>query len=79
MIEAAVTISLVPEAKNGPFVFRDDLASACEKVARLGFNAVEVFPRSVDEINATELKRLLARHRLKLAAVGTGRGGWCAN
>jgi len=75
MIEAAVTISLVPEAKNGPFVFRDDLASACEKAARLGFNAVEVFPRSVDEINATELKRLLARHRLKLAAVGTG-AGW---
>jgi sugar phosphate isomerase/epimerase len=29
----------------------------------------------VDQINATELKRLLARHRLKLAAVGTG-AGW---
>ena len=38
----------------------------------VGFEAVEVFPRSAQEIDADELKQVLARHHLKLAAVGTG-------
>lgn len=75
MIYSAVTISLVPEARGGPFVFWDDLASGCAKAAALGFDAVEVFPRSVDDLNAKELKALLRQHKLKLAAMGTG-AGW---
>src|SRR3954447_9527654 len=46
MIRSAVTISLVPEARGGPFVFWDDLTSGCRKAAELGFDAVEVFPPS---------------------------------
>jgi len=75
MIHAAVTICLVPEAKNGPFVFRGALDACCAKASKLGFEAVEVFPRSAEEIDADELKQALARHHLKLAAVGTG-AGW---
>jgi sugar phosphate isomerase/epimerase len=75
MIHSAVTISLVPEAKGGPFVFWDDLAGNCAKAARLGFDAVEIFPRSADELNARELRALLQQHNLKLAAMGTG-AGW---
>ncbi|PYK99342.1 MAG: sugar phosphate isomerase, partial [Verrucomicrobia bacterium] len=45
-MHSAVTISLIPEARGAPFVFRDDLAAGCEKAAALGFDAVEVFPRS---------------------------------
>jgi sugar phosphate isomerase/epimerase len=33
---------------------------------------VEVFPRSAAELDVRELKKLLAQHRLKLAALGTG-------
>ena len=77
-MRSAVTISLVPEARGGPFVFRDDLAAACQKAAAMGFDAVEVFPRSPQEFNAAELTALLARHRLKLAAMGTG-AGWVAH
>ena len=44
MIRSSVTISLVPEARGGPFVFWDDLAAGCRQAKRLGFDAVEVFP-----------------------------------
>ncbi len=73
MIRSSVTISLVPEARGGPFVFWDDLAAGCREAKRLGFDAVEVFaPPTVD---ATALKRALDDNGLKLAAMGTG-AGW---
>ncbi len=75
MIHSAITISLVPEARGGPFVFWDDLAAGCAKAAELGFDAVEIFPRTTEELNAKELKGLLEKHKLKLAAMGTG-AGW---
>lgn len=75
MIRSAVTISLVPEARGGPFIFWDDLAEGCRKAASLDFDAVEVFPPSADAVGPAELRRLLDVHGLKLAAVGTG-AGW---
>jgi sugar phosphate isomerase/epimerase len=72
---SAVTISLTPEARGGPFVFWDDLDAACEEAAALGFDAVEIFPRSSEEIDARRLKSALDRRGLKLAAIGTG-AGW---
>ena len=75
MISPAVTISLVPQAKGGPFVFWGELESSCAEAASLGFDAVEIFPPSADALDARQLKSLLASHRLKLAAMGTG-AGW---
>jgi sugar phosphate isomerase/epimerase len=74
-MQSAITISLVPQAKGGPFVFWDGLANGCEKAAALGFNAVEIFPSSAGALDAAELRQLLARHKLQAAAMGTG-GGW---
>lgn len=74
-MKSAVTISLVPEARGGPFVFWDDLAEGCRKAAKLGFDAVEVFPPGPDAIDPTELRNLLDDNGLSLAAVGTG-AGW---
>ena len=75
MIQSAITISLVPEARGGPFVFWDDLAAGCARAAALGFDAVEIFPRTTEDLNARQLKQLLKSHKLKLAAMGTG-AGW---
>jgi sugar phosphate isomerase/epimerase len=72
---SAITISLVPEARGGPFVFWDGLERGCDRAAALGFDAVEVFPRSAEELDARELKQLLQKHRLRLAGMGTG-AGW---
>jgi sugar phosphate isomerase/epimerase len=75
MIRSAVTISLVEEARGGPFVFWFDLPAACRKAKELGFDAVEVFPSAPDAVDAAQLRKLLGAHGLALAAVGTG-AGW---
>jgi sugar phosphate isomerase/epimerase len=74
-MKSAVTISLVPEARGGPFVFWDDLAGACARARELGFDAVELFPPDPDAVNPDELRVLLDDNGLSLAAVGTG-AGW---
>ena len=75
MISSAVTVSLVPEACGGPFVFWDDLPTACRKASELGYDAVEIFPPAPDAIDPKTLRALLDQYRLKVAAVGTG-AGW---
>jgi sugar phosphate isomerase/epimerase len=74
-MKSAVTISLVPEAKGGPFVFWGDLAAGCEKARELGFDAVEIFPPDADAIDPDSLRSILDDHGLAVAAVGTG-AGW---
>nr|MCS5617419.1 sugar phosphate isomerase/epimerase [Pirellulales bacterium] len=86
-MRSAITISLVPEARRGPFVFHcrqpgeasdlPTLAEACGQAAELGFDAVEIFAASAEAFPADELTDLLAAHRLALAAVGTGAGWVC--
>jgi len=80
MMKSAVTICLVPEAKQGPFVFHCDptaagLQESCRIAAELGFHGVEVFPESAEAFPREHLMRSLATHHLSLAAVGTG-AGW---
>ncbi|MEO6034972.1 MAG: sugar phosphate isomerase/epimerase family protein [Verrucomicrobiota bacterium] len=75
MIRSAVTISLVPEARGGPFVFWDDLEDGCTRAAAHGFDAVEIFPSSPDALDPEKLKAVLESHHLKLAAIGSG-AGW---
>jgi sugar phosphate isomerase/epimerase len=77
VIRSAVTISLVKEARGGPFVFWDDLPAACRSAKALGFDGIEVFPPSpfADELDVVELVMDLEEHGLALAAVGTG-AGW---
>lgn len=72
-MKSAITISLVEEARKGPFVYHDGLADGCARAAAAGFDAVEIFVPSYDPL--PELAGLLEQHNLKLAAIGTG-AGW---
>jgi sugar phosphate isomerase/epimerase len=74
-MKSAITVSLVPETKGGPFVFTDGLADGCAKAAELGFDAVEIFPSAADAIDRAALSDLLKKHSLRAAAFGTG-AGW---
>lgn len=74
-MRSAITVSLVPETKGGPFVFSNGLADAFTQAAALGFDGVEIFPPSADAPALVELPALVAQHRLPVAAVGTG-AGW---
>jgi sugar phosphate isomerase/epimerase len=75
MIRSAVTISLVPEMRGGPFVFHDDLAGSCALAAELGFDAVELFFHEARSVNVAEVQAVLTTHKLSVAALGTG-AGW---
>jgi sugar phosphate isomerase/epimerase len=75
MIRSAVTVSLVAEARGGPFVFWDDIPVACRTAKVLGFDAIELFAPGPDAVDPRLLKSLTRDHGLKLAAVGTG-AGW---
>ncbi|HEX5273570.1 MAG TPA: sugar phosphate isomerase/epimerase family protein [Gemmataceae bacterium] len=72
MIRSAVTITLVNEARGGPFVFWHDLPAACRSAKALGFDGIEIFPPAADAVVPGDLRRLLDDHGLALAAVGTG-------
>ena len=74
-MRSAITVSLVPETKGGPFVFSNGLADAFTLAAALGYDAIEVFPPSADAPALAELSALIDKHRLPLAAMGTG-AGW---
>lgn len=74
-MKSAVTVSLVTEAKGGPFVFWDDFAAACRHASEIGFDAVELFAPGPEAVSHAELSANLKSHSLLLAAVGTG-AGW---
>lgn len=74
MIRSAVTIALVSQIKSGPWIFWEDLEKSLEQAAALGFDAVELFTSSADAIDPIQLRALLEKHQIQLAAVGTGAG-----
>lgn len=74
-MRSAITVSLVQQARGGPFVFWDDLAATCRIARELGFDAIELFAPGPAAVDPGELRGLLETHELSLAAVGTG-AGW---
>lgn len=80
-MKSAVTISLVPEAVRGPFVFHCSggtglsLDAACRQAAELGFDAVEIFAADAASFPAAEVRAICTAHNLAVAALGTG-AGW---
>lgn len=74
MIKTAITVSLVEEARGGPFVLWDGVEKGCETAAELGFDAIELFAPSHEAVPVHTLKALLEKHNIGLAAVGTGAG-----
>ncbi|MEM6474085.1 MAG: sugar phosphate isomerase/epimerase family protein, partial [Planctomycetota bacterium] len=74
-MKSCITISLVEEARGGPFVLWDGLQPSIEFAAELGFDAVEIFAPSIEAIQLDLLGGWLDAAGLKLAALGTG-AGW---
>ena len=74
-MKSCITISLVEEARGGPFVLWDGLEASIAYAGELGYDAVEIFAPGVEVIDVEELSKLLVKADLKLAALGTG-AGW---
>jgi sugar phosphate isomerase/epimerase len=77
-MKSAITVSLVPQAQGGPFVFWDGLAPAFASAQSLGYDAIEIFPPNAEAIPTDLVRPLMERHQLSVAALGTG-GGWVAH
>lgn len=74
MIKSAITISLVPEIKTGPWIFWEDLEEGMKKASALGFDGIELFTSSGKAVDTAKLGELLGKYKLGLAAIGTGAG-----
>lgn len=76
-MRSAVTISLVPEAAGGPFVFWHELKKSCQRARELGFDAVEIFPPDATSWDRNALDDAISGpgEGLRVAAMGTG-AGW---
>ena len=74
MIRSAVTVSLVSEARGGPFVYWEGLEHAFSQAKALGFDAVEIFAPGPDAVDRAALHQLVETTGLAVAAVGTGAG-----
>ncbi len=74
MTQSAVTVSLVEEARGGPFVYWEGLEHAFKRASALGYDAVEIFAPGPDAVDRNELRGLIAKNKVSVAAVGTGAG-----
>src|SRR3954471_14096203 len=77
-MKSAITVSLVPEARGGPFVYWDDLEAAFASASRLGFDGIEIFPATLEAAAPEIVRPLMDKYGLAVAALGTG-GGWVAH
>ena len=57
-----------------PFVLGPDLEPGFQLAAELGFDAIEIFPPTLDSIDVPKLKELAAKHSLPVSTIGTGGG-----
>ncbi len=46
MIRSAVTVSIVEQARKGPFVFHGDVEGACRQASELGYAAIYLYAPS---------------------------------
>lgn len=74
MIKSSVTIALVPEIKQGPWIYWQDLEASIRKAAVLGFDGVELFTSSADAVDVQLLQGLVEKYAVHISAVGTGAG-----
>jgi sugar phosphate isomerase/epimerase len=74
-MKSCITISLVEEARGGPFVLWDGLEESIDFAAELGYDAVEIFSPAPESLDIDSIGKRLESAGISLAALGTG-AGW---
>ncbi len=59
LFRSAITVCLVKEAAQGPFVFHGDLRQSCIEAKTIGFDAIELFPPDAQTVSPSELASVL--------------------
>jgi sugar phosphate isomerase/epimerase len=73
-MKIAIDISLVSEIPNTPHFNSRDWESFIERSSGLGYDGIEILPRSAEEFPAKQLKKILGRYGMELCVIGSGAG-----
>ena len=73
-MKTAITLSLLPSSPGMPFVLGPDLEKGFRLAAELGFDAIEIFPPTLDSLDVAQINQLCQQHSLKVSTIGTGGG-----
>ena len=73
-MKTAITLSLLPSRPTMPFVLGPDLNEGFRVAAELGFDAVEIFPPTLESIDISTVNQLCRQHSLQVSTIGTGGG-----
>ena len=73
-MKIAINISLVSEMPNTPHFNDRDWEYLIEKSSALGYDGVEIFPKSAEKFPAKQLKEILERYGMELCVIGSGAG-----
>ena len=70
-LKAAIVVS-TPDAEFEALAFKDSLKNSVERVARLGFDGIEVAVRNPITVNVSEIMDTIEKNGIEVPAVGTG-------
>lgn len=73
-MKIAIDISLVSDMPNTPHFNDRDWEYLIERSSELGYDGIEIFPKSAEEFPAKKLKEILGRYGMELCAIGSGAG-----
>jgi len=60
------------EAKFGPIIYKGDFEESIEKLAKLGYDGVEIASRDPRQIDKTKLREILETNGISLSSIATG-------
>ena len=73
-MKVAIDLSLIPEMPDTPHFNESNWEYLIDRSSELGFNGIEILPKSADEVPAKKLKEVLERNGMELCAIGSGAG-----
>lgn len=73
-MKVAIDLSLIPEMPNTPHFNERNWEYLIDRSSELGYNGIEILPKSAKELPAKKLKEVLRRNGMELCAIGSGAG-----
>ncbi len=70
-MQKSIVVS-TPEAEFSALAFKEDFKESIKKVAKFGFDAVELAVRNPENIDIVKTKEVLEEYNLSVPAIGTG-------
>ena len=73
-MKIAVNISLVPEMPDTPHFHPENLEELIHSASSLGYDGIEIFPKSAKTFPVKQVKKLLVDCGMELCVIGSGAG-----